>query len=121
MSVGLTFVDGRVMAPNGRAEMVNFLVDSGAGYSLLPYRVWQSLGLEPIREESFRLADGTVVTRQISRCYLILPLGEEYTPVVLGEETDDQALLGCVTLENMGLMLNPFSRTLHPMHFRWRG
>lgn len=118
--MGLTFVDGRVMAPNGREEIVNFLVDSGAGYSLLPYQVWPSLGLEPTREESFRLADGTVVTRNLSRCYLIIPHGEEYTPVILGEETDDQALLGCVTLESMGVMLNPFSRTLHPMRLLWR-
>ena len=118
--MGLTFIEGRVMAPNGRAETVNFLVDSGAGYSLLPQETWQSLGLEPTREESFRLADGTVVTRNVSRCYIILPHGEEYTPVVLGEETDDQALLGAVTLENLGLMLNPFSRTLHPMRLLWR-
>lgn len=118
--MGLTFAEGRAMAPNGREETVNFLVDSGSGYSLLPYGVWQSLGLEPTREESFRLADGTVVTRNLSRCYLILPHGEEYTPVILGEETDDQALLGCVTLESIGLVLNPFSRTLHPMHLRWR-
>ena len=118
--MGMTFVEGRVMAQNGREETVDFLVDSGAGYSLLPYHVWQSLGLEPTREESFRLADGTVVTRNLSRCYMILPQGEEYTPVILGEETDDQALLGCVTLENMGLVLNPFSRTLHPIQFPWR-
>jgi hypothetical protein len=34
------------------------------------------------------------------------------TPVILGEEKDE-ALLGVVTLENLGLVLNPF--TLHPM------
>ena len=118
--MGLTFIDGRVLGPRGQEETVNFLVDSGAGYTLLPYAVWQSLGLEPTREETFRLADGTAVTRSISRCYMILEQGEEYTPVILGEETDDQALLGCVTLENMGLVLNPFSRTLHPTRFPWR-
>ncbi len=118
--MGLTFIDGRVMGPRGQEQMVNFLVDSGAGYTLLPYAVWQSLGLEPTREETFRLADGTTVTRSLSRCYVVLPQGEEYTPVILGEETDNQALLGVVTLENMGLMLNPFSRTLHPMRLLWR-
>ena len=118
--MGVTFIEGRVMAPNGQEETVNFLVDSGAGYTLLPYDVWQSLGLEPTREEIFRLADGTPVTRSLSRCYIILPQGEEYTPVVLGEPTDDQALLGAVTLEELGLVLNPFSRTLHPMHLLWR-
>ena len=119
--MGLTFVEGRALGPQGQEESVNFLVDSGAGYTLLPHVVWQSLGLEPTREERFRLADGTVVTRSLSRCYIILPQGEEYSPVVLGEESDDQALLGAVTLENMGLVLNPFSRTLHPMRLLWRG
>ena len=117
--MGVTFIDGRVMGTDGREATVNFLVDSGAGYTLLPYEVWQSLGLEPTREELFRLADGTAVRRNLSRCYIILPQGEEYTPVVLGEETDDQALLGVVTLENLGLVLNPFSRTLHPMSLLW--
>ena len=118
--MGVTFIEGRVMAASGCEETVDFLVDSGAGYTLLPYDVWQSLGLEPTREETFRLADGTAVTRNLSRCYIILPQGEEYTPVVLGEPSDDQALLGAVTLEELGLVLNPFSRTLHPMHLLWR-
>jgi hypothetical protein len=34
-------------------------------------------------------------------------------PVVLGE-ADDQALLGVVTLEILGLILNPFKRALQP-------
>ena len=113
--MGITYIDGRAQGPDGREADVRFLVDSGAGYSLLPYPVWQSLGLEPTREEKFSLADGTVITRNMSRCFLALPQGEEYSPVILGEPGDDQALLGVVTLENMGLVLNPFSRTLQPM------
>ncbi|PYS11939.1 MAG: aspartyl protease, partial [Acidobacteria bacterium] len=30
-------------------------------------------------------------------------------------EPGDAALLGVVTLENLGLVFNPFTRTLHPM------
>ena len=66
------------------------------------------------------LADGTAVSRRISYCYVALPQGEGYSPVILGEPGDDQALLGAVTLENLGLLLNPFSRTLHPMRLLWR-
>jgi hypothetical protein len=33
--------------------------------------------------------------------------------VILGEP-GDEALLGVVTLENLGLVLHPFSRTLQP-------
>ncbi len=118
--MGATFIDGRAMTPDGRKATVNFLEDSGAGHTLLPFDDWQSLGLEPTREEQFRLAEGTVVSRNLSGCHLILPQGEECTPVILGEETDDQALLGALTLEEMGLVLHPFSHTLHTMRLLWR-
>jgi len=36
------------------------------------------------------------------------------SPVILGEPRDE-ALLGTITLENLGLVLNPFTRTLQPM------
>ena len=55
------------------------------------------------------------LARNISGYFLMLPQGEEYSPVILGEESDDQAPLGVVTLEELGLVLNPFSRTLQPM------
>ena len=54
------------------------------------------------------------MVRRISRCWLRLDEEEDYAPVILGE-AEDQALLGVVTLENLGLVLNPFTRTLHPM------
>ena len=119
--MGFTYVEGRAQGPDGRKATVNFLVDGGAGYSLLPYQVWQSLGLETTLAKNFTLADGTVVTRNMSRCFLILPQGEEYSPVILGKLGDDQALLGWVTLETMGLMLNPFNRTIHHIRLLWRG
>jgi predicted aspartyl protease len=114
--MGITYIEGLARGFSGQEEAVEFLVDSGAGYTLLPYGVWQSLGLEATREERFRLADGTAITRNMSRCYLVFPQGEDYSPVILGEPGDDQALLGVVTLEILGLVLNPFSRTLHSMH-----
>jgi len=93
---------------------VKFLVDSGATYSVLPKEVWQAVGLKPKRQMTFTLADGTRIERSISEVYLVLPQGEAHTPVVLGEN-GDQALLGVVTLEILGLVFNPFDRTLQPM------
>jgi clan AA aspartic protease len=104
---------GRVKGPLGEEE-VSFLVDSGATYTVLPERVWRSIGLKPLREHDFVLADGTVIRRKVSECFISLPQGEAHTPVVLGE-ADDYALLGIVTLEILGLILNPFKRTLQPM------
>ena len=112
--MGITFIDGVARGPAGVEEKVSFLVDSGATYSVIPDSIWRALELEPTREMTFTLVDGTRLERRISRCYLILPQGEDYSPVVLGEP-GDEALLGVVTLEILGLVFHPFSRTLHPM------
>jgi len=112
--VGVTYVEGKVRGPTGKEESVRFLIDSGATYSLLPERVWQTIELKPMREHAFTLADGSLITRKVSECYVVLPLGEAHVPVILGEP-DDEALLGVVTLEILGLVLDPFKRTLRPM------
>ena len=112
--MGLVFVEGTVTGPTGRQESLRFLVDSGATYTLLPNDTWRSIGLTAKRSVGFALADGTRIERQVSECHITLPQGEGHTPVILGEP-GDEALLGIITLENLGLVLNPFTRTLQPM------
>jgi len=90
------------------------LVDSGASYTLLPLDVWQRIGLTTRRRMTFTLADGTTVERDVSECHITLTQGDGHTPVILGEP-NDEALLGTVTLEILGLVLNPFTRELQPM------
>ncbi len=112
--MGITYIDGVVTGPRRRRATVHFLVDSGAMYTLLPHDVWQAIGLRPKRSMTFSLADGTTIQRQLSDCRIALPQGEAPTPVILGEP-GDEALLGVITLEILGLVLNPFNRTLQPM------
>lgn len=112
--MGITYIEGQVKGPRRKQAEVRFLIDSGATYTLLPERVWKAIGLKPKRQMTFTLADGTSTERQISEAYLILPQGQAHTPVILGQE-NDQALLGIVTLEILGLVFNPFERTLQPM------
>lgn len=112
--MGLTFVEAVVTAPNGKQARVNFLVDSGATYTLLPEPVWRALELKPQREMTFTLADGTQIKRAISEARIALAGVEATSPVILGEP-GDEALLGVVTLEVLGFVLDPFKRTLHPM------
>jgi clan AA aspartic protease len=111
--MGITYIEGHVKGPFGKRKAVKFLVDSGAKYSLVPKKVWKAIGLKPKRKMSFILADGTTVERAVSEAYIVLPQGEGHTPVILGKEKDE-ALLGVVTLEILGLMFNPFDRTLNP-------
>jgi clan AA aspartic protease len=111
--MGLVYVDG-VVKHGGKGVRVRFLVDSGATYTVLTKSVWEELGLKPMGEVEFVLADGTVIKRAISEALLELPgYGERHTPVVLGE-SEDENLLGVVTLEIFRLVLDPFKRELRP-------
>jgi clan AA aspartic protease len=112
--MGITYIEGQVIGPTGKQENVRFLIDSGATYSLLPKVIWEKIELSPKRNLSFTLADGTVIERAVSEAIINLPQGEAHSPVILGE-ADDEALLGVVSLEILGLVFDPFKRTLHPM------
>jgi predicted aspartyl protease len=111
--VGLVHVEIEVSRDGGPRLPVEFLVDSGAKYSVLPRRVWRHLALEPKRRLRFRLADGTPLWRSISECRFTYEDTDAMSPVVLGGR-GDVALLGAVTLETLGLVLNPFTRRLRP-------
>ncbi|MBI2345783.1 MAG: aspartyl protease family protein [Deltaproteobacteria bacterium] len=113
--MGLTYLNARLAArgPKGHRS-VQFLADSGAIYSVLPEPIWKKMGLKPLREVEFTLADGTVITRQVSECFFEVQGQGGTSPVILGHK-DDAPLLGAVTLEVLGLMLNPLSRELLPM------
>lgn len=91
----------------------NFLVDSGAFYTVLPQDIVKKLGLRPDHEQEFSLADGTSIRRKISSAFIKFQNREMASPVILGEE-NDTALMGVLTLEAFGLILDPFERKLHP-------
>ena len=112
--MGITYLEGRLTGPNGKQATLNFLVDSGATYTLVPFDEWRKLELQPKRAIELRLADGTAIERKVSECHIALAQGEGHTPVILGEP-GDEPLLGVVTLENLGVVLNPLTRTLQPM------
>ncbi|MEM2257384.1 MAG: aspartyl protease family protein [Candidatus Caldarchaeum sp.] len=112
--MGLVYVDA-VVKKGGKSAVLRLLVDSGATYTVLKKDVWTILGLEPLGEIDLILADGTTITRKVSEAIIELPgYGERHTPVVLGEE-EDENLLGIVTLEIFGLILDPLKRTLKPI------
>lgn len=87
--MGLTNQELLVKRTRGarRKAAINFLVDSGAVYSLVPGVTLRKLGIRPYREVDFSLADGTTITRRV----------------------------GATTLGSIGLILDPFKRRLIPM------
>ena len=97
-----------------RAIAVRFLVDTGAVFTVLPQSIWRRLRLTAERSAEFTLADGTTIARGVSECRFTVASRTATSPVVLGGP-GDAALLGAVTLETLGLMVNPLTRELLPM------
>src|SRR5262245_41957818 len=106
--MGITNVEGHVQRTDGCGPQlpVTLLVDSGAIYSVLPAATWRQLGLIQRRDVDFSLADGTLITRGVSECAFEIEGRTATSPVVLGRD-DEGPLLGAVTLETLGLVLNP--------------
>ena len=89
--MGITYVSGTVTGPSGSAA-VDFSVDSGAQYTLLPEEVWRQIGLAGRRRQRFRLADGTEMTREIGLATVnLVELGETRHPSFSGRP----AMLRC--------------------------
>ena len=64
--MGLTVIEIAVGNP-ARPEVtktLEFLIDSGAVYSVVPTPILDELGIKPLAERLFRLADGSKVTRK---------------------------------------------------------
>lgn len=95
----------------------NFLVDSGATYTVVPSEFLKKLGIKPTREEEFFLADGKKIKRKVGNAIYEYQGIEGAAPVLFGEKNDD-LLLGAFTLEAIGLTLDPLKRTLYKSTLR---
>ena len=93
---------------------VNFMIDSGAMYSLVQKGALEKLGIAPHKTMDFFLADGTRITRQVGDAYFEYQGEGGAAPIIFGED-GDEPLLGATALESCGLVLNPVRRELYPM------
>ncbi len=119
--MGLTYVWVKVANPRKPRQVarIKMLVDSGAGYSMVPRTVLAKLGIKPRTTRSFLLADGSDVERRLSEARFEFHDESATSPVIFGEP-DDAALLGMVTLETLGLILDPFHRRIKSACAGWR-
>jgi aspartyl protease family protein len=114
--VGLTTlrVDVANVAGPDVARTIEFLVDSGAIYSVVPAQTLSELGITPISEQEFRLADGSTIRRRKGGAVFRYNDRVGGADVIFGEE-GDHTLLGAFTLEALGLALDPLRRQLLPL------
>ena len=114
--MGLTYVTLRLRKHEESEDSVEaqFLVDSGAAYTVAPADILRQLGIKPRETRSFILANGEKISRQVGNAYLELGENAGYSKVIFGEEGDSN-LLGVVTLEGLGLIFDPIKRELKPL------
>lgn len=70
--MGVVSAEGTVTGPTGKQATLNFLVDSGVTYTLLPRKVWRAIGLKPTDSIKISLADGTMVKRKVLECRIAI-------------------------------------------------
>jgi len=114
--MGLTVIEIEVgnSAEPEVTETLEFLIDSGAIYSVVPTPILEKLNIKPVSKEEFRLANGGRIVR--NKGIALFRYGERVggADVIFGEEGDHK-LLGAFTLEALGLALDPLKRELKPL------
>lgn len=114
--MGITTISAKIsnVEHPQKQEVRKFMVDTGVTYTVVTYEVAKKLELKPVKTQEFVMADGTSVKRKLGYAYVEIDGDKAPSTVVIGEK-GDSALIGVVTLESMGLMVDPFKRKLRPM------
>lgn len=113
--MAITYLDILVKNPKyaRKSTTGHFLVDSGAVYSVMPTSVLKTLDIAPDDTQKFTLANGEVIEKKVGNAVFEYRGKVRSSPVVFGEE--DIFLLGTVTLESLGTILDPINRELKPL------
>ena len=99
--------------PMKRMRM-KFRVDSGAVYSVIPRPPLGRLGVKPCGSKEFALAEGTTIVREFGNALFSFQKTQGASPVIFGEK-GDTSLLGMVSMEALGYVLEPLCRELRPL------
>ena len=101
-----------------RSLEIEAMVDTGAGYTIVPARLLKELGVTPIDKIRLVLADGRPVEHDLGRATATINGRSIPTLVVFGED-DARAVLGAYTLDGLRLAVDPANRTLIPATTSW--
>ena len=103
-----------VSSPDGaRWETVEALVDTGASHTVLPSTLLRRLGVVPFRTVLHRIADGSMITRDIGETKLRVN-GLEATRIVAFGDDSIPPLMGADTLQGILLVVDPVGERLVP-------
>ena len=116
--LGITLTKAKISNPRKPrrrpALEVEFLIDTGAIYSVVPGLIARKLALAKLDREEFTLADGTHRAYDIGEAFFELADRRGTSKVVFGPPKVTP-LLAPLSLESLGLMVNPVTRDVLPM------
>ena len=101
------------LTKKGVRRDTELLVDTGALYSIVPGSLLRELAIEPTQELEFELADGRLILRGVGEARFFFDSRNAISNVVFGEP-GDAAVLGVVTLEQLGLEVDPVHKRVKP-------
>ena len=106
----------RISSMDGQQSRdIEATVDTGAAYTTLPTGLLSELGVVPMGQRRFLLADGRRVYMDFGEARASVD-GESVTTLVVFGENDAPALLGAYTLEGLALAVDPVEQRLVPTH-----
>jgi clan AA aspartic protease len=95
-----------------QTKRLEFLVDTGASYMVIPTTIAEELGLKPVKKTRVTLADKREVEAGYAFVYISL-LGRE-APVTTLVFDSPMPLLGTFTLQVLGLEVDPSKEEIRP-------
>lgn len=113
--MGLTQVKVRIANPTDpeRYRDIEFIVDSGASFTVVPKEILKELDIKPRSTRLFLLANGEKFERSMGNAEVEYKGARGAATVIFGEE-GDFPLLGVTTLEALGLIFDALRQELKP-------
>ena len=106
----------RIASMDGQEAMdIEATVDTGAAFTTLPASLLHELGIEPMGQRRFLLADGRRIEMDYGQARATIDGDSVVTIVVYGED-QSPALLGAYTLEGLALAVDPVEQQLVSTH-----
>ncbi|MFW6164389.1 MAG: aspartyl protease family protein [Planctomycetota bacterium] len=115
--MGLTHVTVAVrdLGGDGEPYEANFLVDTGAIDCMAPAQALAAAGVQPQGKAVYELANGEPVEYDYGFARISFLGAETVAQVIFGPD-DADPILGAVALENVGIVVDPVSKTLKRLH-----
>ncbi len=90
------------------------MVDTGSTYSSIAGSTLRDLGILPTDSERFELADGSIITRDITEARIYINGRAAWTIIAFGDE-GTEPILGAHALESLRLITDPVNGRVAPV------